>query len=55
MKPPPRDDANQVIPHDHPDINNEHKVIRRISLEQVVEKKGKKVISIILPKNWTSS
>jgi hypothetical protein len=53
MKPPPRDDANQVIPHDHPDINNEHEVIRRISSEQVVEKKGKKVISSIAYKAST--
>jgi hypothetical protein len=28
---PPRDPARHVVPHDHPEIRNEHHVIRHIT------------------------
>jgi hypothetical protein len=33
ISPPPRDHDGRVIPHDHPGLANDHRVIRRISDE----------------------
>jgi hypothetical protein len=54
IEPPPRDDADQVIPHNHREIKSEHEVIRRISEEQIIEKDGKRVISSMAYKASTS-
>lgn len=43
---PPRDANGQVQPHDHPEILESHKVIRRISEKQIViDGKGSRRIS----------
>jgi hypothetical protein len=34
---PPRDANGNVVPHDHPEILNEHGVIRRVSEEHIVD------------------
>jgi hypothetical protein len=54
IEPPPRDDAGQVIPHNHREINSDHEVIRRISEEQIIEKDGRRVISSMAYKASTS-
>jgi hypothetical protein len=45
---PPRDAAGNIIPHDHPDILNDHTAIRRISERQIViDANGQRRISSI--------
>jgi hypothetical protein len=44
--PPPRNEDGSVLPHDHLQIEDDHRVIRRISLEQVVTRSdGRKTLS----------
>lgn len=46
QKPPPKDQDGLTIPHDCPEIQNEHRLIRRISEEWIVsDHKGKKRLS----------
>jgi hypothetical protein len=46
LSPPPRDGANNVVPHDHQEIANDDDLIRRISEEQtVVDDKGVRRVS----------
>lgn len=42
LKPPPRDDQGVVVPHDHDEIFSDDQIIRRISVQQLVndEKSG---------------
>jgi hypothetical protein len=36
LSPPPLDANGEVIPHDHPEIQNEHWIIRRVSGQETV-------------------
>lgn len=48
IQPPPRDENDNVIPHDHAEISADDGVIRRVSERQVVtDKSGVKRISTI--------
>lgn len=52
IKPPPRDEHDTVIPHDHSEIENDDEVIRRISERQVIlDKNGGRRISSIAYKD----
>lgn len=42
---PPRDAGGNVVPHDHDDIANDDQIVRRISIQQTVEKDGKRRLS----------
>lgn len=49
---PPRDEHSEVIPHDHPEIDNDDEVIRRISERQITfDKNGERRISSIAYKD----
>ena len=45
-QPPPRDSAGLVTPHDHAEVQNDHRVIRRVSEEQIVTRAdGRRTLS----------
>ena len=46
-QPPPRDANGEIVPHNHPEILSDHRVIRRISEKQIVVVDGQRRISSI--------